>query len=285
MKWPDIIQIIARQCGVNYTDEEISALSFEEKSSLIRRNPVTAARHFQYRLNTFFQDFLKSPAKHLGKIVDYGIGIEFQARGSPHAHCIIWIKDAPRFGMNEDSDVYEFIDQYISCSIPQDEAKLKDLVLLLQQHKHSSYCKRNKVCRFSFPHPPSYKTLIAKPHDDPTVTSSAQDVLAQVRKVLADGSSDLSLDKILEKASVDPNEYMSALEVSTRRSAIILKREPNECNINNYNPPVLLAWQANMDLQYVLNAYGCVMYIASYIMKTDRTMGEMLKRVASETRT
>ena len=187
--------------------------------------------------------------------------------------------------MNEDSDVYEFIDQYISCSIPQDEAKLKDLLLFLQQHKHSSYCKRNKVCRFSFPHSPSYKTLIAKPHDDPTITSSAQDVLAKVRKVLADGSSDLSLDKILEKANVDPNEYMSALEVSTRGSVVILKREPNECNINNYNPPVLLAWQANMDLLYVLNSYACVMYIASYIMKTDRTMAEMLKRVASEART
>ena len=27
----------------------------------------------------------------------------------------------------------------------------------------------------------------------------------------------------------------------------------------------MLAWQANMDIQYVLNAYACVMYVASYI--------------------
>lgn len=40
-----------------------------------------------------------------------------------------------------------------------------------------------------------------------------------------------------------------------------------------------------MDLQCVLNAYACVMYVASYIMKTDRAMGEVLKRVASEVRT
>ena len=40
-----------------------------------------------------------------------------------------------------------------------------------------------------------------------------------------------------------------------------------------------------MDLQYVLNAYACVMYVASYIMKTDRAMGELLKQVASESRT
>ena len=66
MKWPDIIQTIARQYGEHFTDDEVAALSFEEKSKWIRRNPVTAARHFHYRLNTFFNDFLKSPAKPLG---------------------------------------------------------------------------------------------------------------------------------------------------------------------------------------------------------------------------
>ena len=40
-----------------------------------------------------------------------------------------------------------------------------------------------------------------------------------------------------------------------------------------------------MDIQYVINAYACIMYVASYIMKTDRAMGELLKRVASENRT
>ena len=83
-KWPDMIQTIAKQYGVHYTDEEVAALSFEDKSNWLRRNPVTAARHFQYRLNTFFQDFLKSNAHPLGVIVDYSIRIEFEARGSPH---------------------------------------------------------------------------------------------------------------------------------------------------------------------------------------------------------
>jgi len=37
--------------------------------------------------------------------------------------------------------------------------------------------------------------------------------------------------------------------------------------VNNYNAPVMLAWQADMDLRFVLNAYACVMYVASYIMR------------------
>ena len=73
--------------------------------------------------------------------------------------------------------------------------------------------------------------------------------------------------------------------MSTNGNVVVLKREPGECCINNYNPSVMLAWQANMDLQFVLNAYACVMYVASYIMRTERSMGELLKRVAAEART
>ena len=73
--------------------------------------------------------------------------------------------------------------------------------------------------------------------------------------------------------------------MSSKGNVVLLKRETRECCINNYNVSVMLAWQANMDIQFILNAYACVMYVASYIMKTERAMGELLKRVASEART
>ncbi len=182
MKWPDMIQTIAKQHGVIYTDEDIKGLSFEQKSSWFKRNPVTAARHFQYRLNTFFTQFLKSTAKPLGDIVDYAIRVEFQARGSPHAHTVIWVKDAPKFGHDTDSDVCKFIDKYVSCEMPNDNEPLRELVQMLQQHKHSSYCKRGRGCRFNFPQPPSDKTLIACPNDDDidSVLNSSGNVLAKV---------------------------------------------------------------------------------------------------------
>ena len=228
---------------------------------------------------------MKSTAKPLGEIVDYAIRIEFQARGSPHAHCVIWVKDAPHFQIDADSDVCDFIDQYITCEIPKEEGKLKDLVMLLQQHKHSSYCKRHKSCRFNFPKPPSYNTLITKTEVEPDTASEATRVLTKVYKVLACGHAYLSLDDLLVKAEVSLDDYTEALEVSSAGNVVVLKREPCECYINNYNGPVRLAWQANMDLQYVLTAYACVMYVASYIMKTERSMGVLLKRVATEART
>ena len=95
----------------------------------------------------------------------------------------------------------------------------------------------------------------------------------------------MSLAELLNKAEVTEKDYIDALELSTNGNVIVLKREPDECFINNYNPSVMLAWQANMDIQFVMNAYACIMYVASYIMKTERSMGELLKRVATEART
>ena len=71
LKWPDTIQVIAKQYGTYYTDEQVKELPFEVRSSWIRRNPVAAARHFNYRLNCFFSDFLKSEVHLLGELVDY----------------------------------------------------------------------------------------------------------------------------------------------------------------------------------------------------------------------
>ena len=295
LKWPDLIGIIARQHGVNYTDEEIDKLSFEDKSNWLRRNPVMAARHFQYRLHIFWHEFLKSPAEPLGKIVDYAIRIEFQARGSPHAHTLIWVEDAPKIGIDNDHEICDFIDKYVSCSIPREEGKLKEQVLLLQQHKHSSYCNRKKNCRFRFPHPPSTRTLISSPatgdaindnNDDTTTQSNrASQTLSKVRKLLIDGKTDVSFEELLRLAEVEPSDYAEAIALSSKGNTIVLKRDPCECNINNYNPAIMKAWGANMDIQYVLNAHACVMYVASYIMKAEKQMGHLLQSVSEEVRT
>ena len=109
-------------------------------------------------------------------------------------------------------------------------------------------------------------------------------MLSKVQKLIVDGNTDLSLAELLDKAEVTEKDYIDALEVSTNGNVVVLKREPGECFINNYNPSVMLVWQANMDIQFMLNAYACIMYVASYIMKTERSMGELLKRVAAEAR-
>ena len=73
---------------------------------------------FQHRLESFFSQYVLSDAHPIGNVTDYVIKIEFQMRGSPHAHCLLWVRDAPRIDEDSDEAVCEFIDKYISASPP-----------------------------------------------------------------------------------------------------------------------------------------------------------------------
>ena len=39
-------------------------------------------------------------------------------RGSPHAHCLLWIKDAPKIDKDPDDAVCALIDKYITAVRP-----------------------------------------------------------------------------------------------------------------------------------------------------------------------
>ena len=89
LRWPELFQIIARTNGKNMTAEEVEALSYDERCRLLNLNPVIVAKHFQYRVETFFTEILLTNAHPIGKIVYYALCIEFQMRGSPHLHALI----------------------------------------------------------------------------------------------------------------------------------------------------------------------------------------------------
>ncbi|XP_066290966.1 uncharacterized protein [Branchiostoma lanceolatum] len=64
----------------------------------------------------------------------------------------------------------------------------------------------------------------------------------------------------------------------------MLQRDPSDLWVNNYNPHLLRAWNANMDIQYVVDPYSCAKYIVSYISKAEREMGKLLKEAQKEAR-
>ena len=39
-------------------------------------------------------------------------------RGSPHAHCLLWVKDASKIDKDSDDVFCTFIDKYITAVIP-----------------------------------------------------------------------------------------------------------------------------------------------------------------------
>ena len=92
----------------------------------------------------------------------------------------------------------------------------------------------------------------------------------------------MTLDAILEQAKVTVDEYMSAVKVTKCGRSVVLQRNPSDGYTNGCNHEILQLWGENVDLQFVLDEYRTIMYVCSYMMKSEKAMGEVLKSVAKE---
>ena len=162
-KWIHLLRILGKLVDAKeYSDSELENLNWEEKSSLIQSDPVTCARHFDYQFNQFLRYFLMSNAAPLGKVADWFYRVEYQHRGSPHIHMLIWFEDAPVYGCDGDDEVTSFIDEIITCKMPNNNPELR-LLVNRQIHRHSQTCCKKAECRFNFPQPPMNSTKILYP--------------------------------------------------------------------------------------------------------------------------
>ena len=137
LHWPEMIQAVAVQFGRKLSQKDVLTMSIADRSRYLCQNPITGVQMFQHRIEAFFSEYLLSDAHPLGHITDYVIKIEFQMRGSPHAHCLLWVKDAPKIDKDPDDVVCTFIDKYITAVIPpiapENEHHIK-LMENLQKH-------------------------------------------------------------------------------------------------------------------------------------------------------
>lgn len=147
LRWPELFEIIGKSQGFNLTDKEIDALTYNERCSMLNLNPVIVAKHFQYRVETFFTEVLMTKANPIGKIVYYALRIEFQMRGSPHLHALIWTSDCPELSHESKDDYIQLVDQHGQAYLPDIETDpgLYELVELYQKHSHSKTCRKYKL--------------------------------------------------------------------------------------------------------------------------------------------
>ena len=266
-------------------------MSWQTKSELIKSDPVTCARHFDHSFQRFMHDFLMSSHHPVGQINDYFFRVEFQQRGSPHIHMLVWIKDAPQYGENSDDEITDFTDKFITCSNVTDDDNFANLINY-QMHRHAKTCKTKGkcICRFGFPVPPMPRTMILQPlqmDTGETTEETLKEHYKHIKSALVDlqlGEGQMSFDEFLQKLSLDEETYINAIRSSLTSDKMFLKRSPNEIRINNYNEHLLKAWRANMDIQFILDPYACAMYIASYISKAQRGMSNLLSRAVEEAR-
>ena len=109
-----MIQAVASQHGRKMSHEDVLQMSLHERSDYLQNNPMPGVHMFQHRVENFSQ-YLLSSSMPLGEISDHVIKIEFQMRGTHHAHCLLWIEGAPKIDTSSDNAVCEFIGKYITA--------------------------------------------------------------------------------------------------------------------------------------------------------------------------
>ena len=289
-RWLHLLKILGRLVdNHSYADLEIKDMSWLKKCELIQKDPVSCARNFEHMVQNLIHNFLKSNEMPLGEIVDFFYRVEFQQRGSPHIHALFWIKDAPVYGQDPDNLITSFVDKYVTCAEEIDCENSSELINL-QTHQHSKTCKKrnHNICRFNFPLPPMPKTTILTPLDHmPPETSEPEHIKKNYHNIqillneMKHGH-DMTFDDFVKVLDIDQSSYILAIRYSLKRQTLFLRRTPKEIRINNYNHNLLAAWQANMDLQYVLDPYACAVYILSYITKGQRGMSKLLEEASNE---
>ena len=94
-----------------------------------------------------------------------------------------------------------------------------------------------------------------------------------------------SVQSLFDSDGINQKLFEMAYKCINNTTHIVLKRQLNEVWVNQYNKFGLQCWNANMDIQYVTDAYACIVYIISYISKSERKMGLLLANAQRESTT
>ena len=168
---------------------------------LYTEDPISVSRQFSLKFHAFFNKIIIK-GKVLGAVDHYMWKKEYQNRGAPHYHVLLWIRDAPVIGVDDPDKVMAWIEDRITCKLPDKESD-PELHALVTKCKHK--IKRGGVfvttCKSNFPRTPQEKTVLH------------------------------CVEEKLKK----------------RQRIYELARSESKVRVNDYNPLLLLLWQAKAE--------------------------------------
>ena len=224
---PDITEYLRRVNNVS---------SHYNIGKLCTEDPISVSRKFSLKFHAFFRKVLLN-GEVLGKVDHFYWKKEYQARGAPHYHVLVWIRDAPVIGKDDPDKILTWIQERITCHIPDKNSspELYQLVTRYQLHKCSAYCKRRRKCgkntfitrcRFGFPRP------------------------------------------VCDSAKLNPVQE----SLKSKSKIYQLIRTDSEVRVNDYNPLLLLLWKANIDIQFVAeSSLALAHYVSGYVTKAEKS--------------
>ena len=111
----------------------------------------------------------------------------------------------------------------------------------------------------------------------------ALEILEKVKTALSNPEMNYdSTEDLFDNIGINQEIFELAYNRVSYKTSVVLKRSPNGTWVNQYNRDLLCSWNANMDIQYITDAYSVVVYIITYISKAERNMGMLLDKTQKE---
>ncbi|XP_042150314.1 uncharacterized protein LOC120844489 [Ixodes scapularis] len=266
MHWPDLVQLFQRlRLKPGEIEVPLEQMNSIYRAQLVNDDPVVCAIYFD-RLVRVILNILRNTRVSPFRpyiVVDYFKRIEFQHRGSAHAHILLWLHNAP----NEE----------LSMLMPQtlemgnvllsiDNGCLKRERTQVHQHTHTCYKHNTTRCRFNAPFMPVDECMVVMPF--PTVDNEAQKKKIEslrnkyeaMHQALETTNYD-SMEQFWEHHGVaDKAEYISVLRAGTPCATIMLPRSVQQKGM-------------------ILDTYACAAYMVEYVNKANRGMSNLNRAV------
>ena len=240
------------------------------RSKVINENPAVADWFFYERISNFVETYYKDI---LGA-TDNWFRFEWQHHGSPYVYGLAWLPNAPDaeklLSCDDSSQLLDIVDEVIAYvdelvstvnpGIPADGNNVQNDVPKPKTNPH--VCNR------------SYGDITDLDMDLVDLIATCQ------RHTRCSTAYYLKKKKGKQQCTFGyPKPLQSATSITSQEDGEpVVLTACNDSLLNGYNLVQLLAWRANMDLQYVVLRQKVTKYVAKYTTKSE-TRSKALQQV------
>ncbi|CAH0404007.1 unnamed protein product [Chilo suppressalis] len=283
IRWIKLLTILLK-LSKKYPGKTAKDLNTSELCTLVSDDPATCCIYF-YKLVGSLMKMLKSKQSHnpFGKyfVKDYFLRIEFQHRGSPRAHMLLWLNDDPGEIVSENMprtiDLVEKLSSVARVDVPNNSIYAKQI------HKHTFTCtKRGETsCRFGTPYWPMPTTRVLVPMSQSDGSRQTLQQKAKELRASLDERRYACMDEFLNANGLTYDSYLDIVRSTLRRPTLVFRRNFDELMTNTFNPYLAGEVNSHIEIQFILDEYSCAEYVAQFVNRSARGMGDLRRELTT----
>jgi exonuclease III len=179
---------------------------------------------------------------------------------------------------------------YCSCNVDKLDGLHGSLTKKFT-HRHTECCKKKPGCdcRFCFPRPPMRRTRVLEPFTQEEFNKQERKKIEMnwhtihewlVKYAKGKDLRRVDFDGMLHELHMTHEEYILAVRAGLKRPEVLLERRVFELMTQNFMTHGVPLWPHNHDLQFILDAFACLVYICDYITKDADGITKIMEDIA-----